>query len=197
MSDPCQKLVQRPAHVCHAQHSGWLTSSVRRLFNNPRRILRGLAGPGDTVVDLGCGPGFFTLFLAEMVGESGHVVAVDIQEEMLARLRVRAEKANLSSRIQPHLAGVDSIGLTGPADFALAFWMVHEVPDRDNFLREVAEIVRQGGRFLLVEPRAHVSKSAFADTLEAAKQAGFVPIAAPRVGLSRATVFERTPRRAV
>jgi len=94
-------------------------------------------------VDLGCGPGFFTLPLAEMVGESGRVIAVDIQEEMLAKLRVRAEKANLASRIEPHLAGPDSIGVGGPdsavsADFALAFYMLHEVPDRDRFMRETA-----------------------------------------------------------
>jgi hypothetical protein len=110
---------------------------------------------------------------------------------MLSRLRVRSDKASLSSRIRPHLAGPDSIGITGPAHFALAFWMVHEVPDRDRFLREVAGVVRQGGRFLLVEPKAHVSKTAFADTVEAAKKAGFSPVAEPHVGLSRAALFER------
>ena len=152
MPDLDDKEPDRTGHVCPAEHSGWLTMWGRKLFNNPRRVLGGLVGSGDTAVDLGCGPGFFTLPLAEMVGESGRVIAVDIQEEMLARLRARAEKADLLRRIQPHLAGTESIGIAGPADFALAFWMVHEVPDRDWFLREVFGILRPDGRFLLVEP---------------------------------------------
>ncbi len=191
MSVPGENLVQRPGHVCPAQHSGWLTSWLRRLFNNPQRILSGLVAPGDVAVDLGCGPGFFTLPLAEMVGESGRVIAVHNQEEMLARLRVRAEKAGLSGRVEPHLAGAEGIGVDGPAGFALAFWMVHEVPDRDRFLREVFALLGPGGRFLLVEPTTHVSKATFAGTLEAARAAGFLPVAEPRVGLSRAALLER------
>ena len=179
------------SHVCPAQHAGWLTSSVRKLGNNPRRILRGLVSKGDTAVDLGAGPGFFTLPLAEMVGENGRVIAVDVQEEMLAQLRVRAEKAGLASRIQLHHSSSDAIGVADRADFALAFYVLHEVPQKDNFLREVQGILREGGRFLLVEPMGHVSKAQFAETVEVAKQAGFVPVAEPRVAFSRVTLFSR------
>jgi ubiquinone/menaquinone biosynthesis C-methylase UbiE len=62
--------------VCPAERSGWLTSSFRRLLQNPERILRGLVQEGQAAVDLGCGPGFFTLPLAQMVGPSGRVMAV-------------------------------------------------------------------------------------------------------------------------
>ena len=178
-------------YVCPAEQAGWLTSSARKLFNNPRRILSGLVSKGDTAVDLGAGPGFFSLPLAEMVGETGRVIAVDIQEEMLAALRLRADKAGLAARIQLHHAGPAEIGVVDHADFALAFWMVHEVPDKDGFLREVFGIVKPGGRFLLVEPMGHVSKGRFAATVELAKQAGFVPLAEPRVGFSRAVLFSR------
>ena len=50
--------------------------------------------------------------------------------------------------------------------------------------------MRQGGRFLLVEPRAHVSKAAFAEIVEAAQKAGFSLISQPRVAFSYATLFE-------
>ena len=179
------------SHVCPAEHAGWLYSPARKLFNNPRRILAGLVRQGDTAVDLGCGPGFFSLPLAELVGEAGRVIAVDIQEEMLATLHLRAEKAGLAGRIQLHHASPAAIGVVDHADFALAFWMVHEVPDKDGFLREVVGIVKPGGRFLLVEPMGHVSKGRFAATVELAKQAGFVPVTEPRVGLSRAVLFGR------
>jgi ubiquinone/menaquinone biosynthesis C-methylase UbiE len=177
--------------VCPAEHSGWLTSSARKLGNNPRRILKGLVSPDQTAVDLGSGPGFFSLPLAEMVGETGRVIAVDVQEEMLAKLRARAQKAGLAPRIQLHRARPDAIGLAERADFALAFYMVHEVPDKESFIREVYGIVKEGGRFLMVEPMGHVSKAQFAQTVELAKQAGFVPAGEPRVAFSRAILFGR------
>jgi ubiquinone/menaquinone biosynthesis C-methylase UbiE len=181
----------RKGHICPADHAGWLTASVRKLGNNPTRILKGLVSEGDTAVDLGCGPGFFSLPLAEMVGETGRVIAVDVQEAMLAKLRLRAEEAGLASRIELHLSSPDAIGIADRADFALAFWMVHEVPDKDGFFREVFGVLREGGRLLLVEPVGHVSKAQFGRTVESAKQAGFVPVAEPRVGFSRAVLLRR------
>jgi ubiquinone/menaquinone biosynthesis C-methylase UbiE len=182
---------QPSGHICPADHAGWLSTSLRKLVNNPRRILKGLVSEGDTAVDLGCGPGFFTLPLAQMVGETGRVIAIDVQEEMLAKLRARAEKARLASRIQLHLTGATSLGVAGPADFALAFYMVHEVPDRERFFRETYGFLKEGGRFLLVEPNMHVSEAEFRRTVEAAGEAGFVVMAQPRIAFSRATLFRR------
>jgi ubiquinone/menaquinone biosynthesis C-methylase UbiE len=182
---------EQKSHICPADQAGWLTASVRKLGNNPRRILKGLVSEGDTAVDLGCGPGFFSLPLAEMVGETGRVIAVDVQEAMLAKLRERAEKAGLATRIQLHHSSPDAIGVAERADFALAFYMLHEVPEKGGFLREAHGILKEGGRFLLVEPMGHVSKAQFAQTVELAKQAGFVPVAEPRVAFSRAALFGR------
>ncbi len=88
------------AHVCPARHAWFLTTPLRRLITNPSGILRGLVHEGDTALDLGCGPGFFTLPLAQMVGDRGKVVAVDLQAEMLQRLKSRAERRGLSARIR-------------------------------------------------------------------------------------------------
>lgn len=178
-------------HVCPAEHAGWLTNPVRKLFNDPGRILKGLVAKGDTAIDLGCGPGYFTLPLAEMVGQTGSVIAVDVQREMLDRVRARTEKAGLLSRIQFHLWLPDGHNTLGPADFALVFWMLHEVPDKPAFLAQVRDSLKQGGEFLLVEPRGHVSKARFAAAVELVQGAGFTPVARPRVGLSRAALFRR------
>ncbi len=171
--------------------AGWLATPPRRLLHDPRRILAGLAAPGETVIDLGCGPGFFTLPLAEMVGPGGRVVAVDLQPAMLERLRLRAEKAGLAGRITLHRCAADGIGELPLADAALAFYMVHEVPDVVRFLGEVGGALRSGGRFLLVEPRGHVSAEAFAATVSLAEAAGLRVVATPRVRLSRTTLFAR------
>ena len=184
----------RPARdVCPAEHAGWLSTPVRRLVTSPRRILRGLVRPGDTAVDLGCGPGFFTLPLAKMVGDGGSVVAVDLQAAMLERVGARAERQGLAARIRLHQCLADSLGLNGErADSALAFLKVHEVPDAARFLEEVRSILRDGAHLLLVEPRGHVGNEAFERTVALAVAAGLKPAGRrPRVAFSRAVLLER------
>jgi ubiquinone/menaquinone biosynthesis C-methylase UbiE len=185
-------------YVCEAKYAGWLTTPVRRLVTDPRRMLRGLAAPGDVVMDVGCGPGYFTLPLAEMVGDVGSVLAVDLQAAMLDKVRMRAQKAGLLQRIRLHRCGPDSLGLedggledAGPLDFALAFWMIHEVPDRAGLLAEVFAALRPGGRLLAVEPKGHVGPDAWSGTLDDAAAAGFAVVGRPRVAFSRAALLER------
>jgi ubiquinone/menaquinone biosynthesis C-methylase UbiE len=182
----------RTDRVCPAAHAGWLATPVRRLAQDPRRILRGLVAAGDTAVDLGCGPGFFTLPLAAMTGEQGTVIAVDLQQEMLDRLRARAERAGLAARIQLHRCRADSLDLDCQADFALAFYMLHEVPDAAAFLRQVRDALRPQGRFLLVEPRGHVSAAEFEASMALAGKAGLSLVSQPRLAFSRAALLQRT-----
>lgn len=177
--------------VCSAEHAGFLSTPLRRLFNNPEKILDGMVKPGQTAADLGCGPGFFTLTLAKLVGDDGCVIAVDLQKQMLDLLMRNAERQRLSSRIRPHQCGADTLGVTEQVDFALAFYMVHEVPDVERFIREIAAIVKPGGHFLLVEPKFHVSAANFARTVEIALSGGFVQVSEPRVFLSRAVLLQR------
>ncbi len=181
--------------VCSADHAGWLSTPARRLVTDPRRVLRGLVGPGDVVMDVGCGPGFFTLPLAEAVGDGGSVIAVDLQPAMLEKVGRRAGKSGLSSRIRLHRCAPDSLRLeevegVGRLDFALAFWMIHEVPSRARLLAEAHDALRPGGRLLAVEPKGHVGSADWAATLEDAATAGFVVAARPRVAFSRAALLE-------
>ncbi len=177
--------------VCSADHAGFLVTPLRRLLHDPRRILAGLIAPGDTAVDYGCGPGFFTLPMAEMVGPDGLVVAVDLQAAMLERLRLRAERAGLAARIRLQQCSANAVGELPPADFALTFFMVHEVPDVSRFLGEVVAALKVGGRLLLVEPRGHVSAADFVATVASAGASGLRPLATPRVRGARTTLFER------
>jgi len=82
------------------------------------------------------------------------------------------------------------IGIPDRVDFALAFYMVHDVPDAEAFLKKVASILKPKGKLLIVEPKIHVSASSFKKTLEAARLAGLKPISEPKIRFSRSMLFQ-------
>ncbi|HET6454234.1 MAG TPA: methyltransferase domain-containing protein [Armatimonadota bacterium] len=177
--------------VCPARRAGVLDNRGRKLLQNPDKILAKLVQPGQRVLDIGCGPGFFSLAMARIVGEEGLVIAADLQQEMLDRLRRHARADGLEPRIQLHRCQTDRIGLDETVDFALVFYMIHEVPDTEAFLREMHCILRSGGGLLLVEPKFHVSASSFRSTVDLACAIGFKATAEPRIFLSRSVLLKR------
>ena len=70
-------------HVCPFWVGYLLLSPLRKLVTNPDRMLRPYVGPACGSLDAGTAMGFFSLPLARLVGESGHVVCVDLQEKMI------------------------------------------------------------------------------------------------------------------
>jgi ubiquinone/menaquinone biosynthesis C-methylase UbiE len=162
-----------------------LVSPLRRWRESPRQLLTGLVRDGMTVIEPGCGMGFFTLDVARLVGPRGRVIALDVQPRMLAGLRRRAAKAGLGERIDARLVGPQRLGLddlAGKADLAVALHVVHEVPDQRAFLTELLTVLRPGGRLFVVEPTGHVTGAEFADTLATAVAVGFRKIEAAAVG---------------
>ena len=141
-------------------------------------------------MDIGCGPGVFTIPMAEMVGEGGKVIAADFQPEMLERVRKKAEKKGLLRRIILHKTELDRIGALEKADFALAFYMVHEVPDRERFFGELRTILKSGGKLMVVEPHIHVLGVEYERTIEAAVNAGFMPLSDVKVAFSGGKLFQ-------
>lgn len=163
----------------------------RHFLHDPRALLGPFVREGMTVADIGCGLGYFSIAMAKMVGDKGSVIAVDLQQEMLDRMRKRAEKAGVASRIRSVLVAEDDIGIKEPVDFVLAFWMVHEVPDIPRFLSQVKSVLKGSGKFLIAEPRMHVPNRKFQETLEYARSAGFQISAAPDIRLSRAVILSK------
>ena len=86
-------------HVCPWWLAQALDNPIRRIIHSPDKILGGYIEPGQTVLDLGCGSGTFTIAMARMVGEAGRVIAVDLQDEMLQLIRQKAVKEGLASRL--------------------------------------------------------------------------------------------------
>lgn len=161
----------------------------RRILQNPERILQEILQPGDNCLDLGCGIGFFAIPMARLVGPSGRVTAVDLQPEMLAGVKRRAEKAGVMSRVRLHLVDSAGLHLEDLFDFVLAFWMMHEVPDQKRMIKEIRGVLRGGGLFLLVEPKWHVKEAVFRRTVGIAKKAGFAQVREPRIFFSHAILM--------
>ncbi|RQW81466.1 MAG: class I SAM-dependent methyltransferase [Methanothrix sp.] len=184
-------MTNEPDRVCPWQCARFLDNWVRRAVHNPAKIIGRYIEKGQTVLDLGCGPGMFSLAMAEMVGEKGTVISVDIQDEMLQILRQKSERAGLRSRVILHKAQPEKIGISEKVDFALAFYMVHEVPDKAGFLREVAAAIKPQGSVLIVEPKFHVSKPSFEETINVAESSGLRLISRPNVLFSRAALLQK------
>jgi ubiquinone/menaquinone biosynthesis C-methylase UbiE len=178
-------------HVCPVSNAGVLDFWLRRRLQNPHRLLSPYVRPGMTVLDLGSGPGFFTMALAELVGASGRVIAVDLQEGMLQRLEAKLKRSGLDGRVSLHRCAATKIGLAESVDFVLAFYVVHEIPDHPGLFQELSSILNSNGSVLVVEPPFHVSRAAFTKTIRDAENAGFRSGKGPGVFLSKSVILKK------
>ena len=178
-----------PEHICPWWMGYLLACPIRRWLQNPEKILSPYITEGMTVLDIGPAMGFFTIPAARMVGKSGKVIAVDVQEKMLKPLVKRAEKAGVADRVVAKLIEPDSIGVSEPVDLCLLFNVVHEVPDAARLFSQIKAILKPSGKVLLAEPGWHVSEEQFQDTLALASNAGLKVIGKPEIGRSRSALL--------
>ena len=133
-----------------------MASPLRRLFESPEKLLGPWVEPGMTILDVGCATGFFSLPLARMTGEKGRVLCVDVEPRMVKGLvAARHEGRPASIASSPSCAGRDDLGLSGhegTVDLAVALHALHELPDIERGLRQIAAVLKPGGRLLVVEP---------------------------------------------
>lgn len=134
--------------------ASWLLRGERERTEMPGKLLDSLKiRPGQQVVDLGAGVGFFSLRLARRVGEKGKVYAVDIQQEMLDRLKQRATSAGVEN-IDAVLGTVKDPRLPeASADLVLMVDVYHELSEPRSVIEKVRRALRKDGRLVLVEYR--------------------------------------------
>lgn len=179
-------------HICPVWIGYLLASPIRKLFQNPDKILEPYVKEGMQVADIGSAMGFFSLPMARMTGEKGRVLCIDIQDAMLKRLEKKAAKAGLSERIQTITATEKSFGLQPyetALDFILAFAVVHETPNPEILFRQSYKALKPEGYLLIAEPGGHVTKEAFDETIGKATRAGFNLIDRPNINRSLTGLF--------
>ena len=180
--------------VCPVELAGGLESRIRKWLQDPQKILAPYVKEGMTVLDAGCGPGFFSTALAGMVGKNGKVLAADLQDGMLQKLAGKIRGTELEERIQLVKCAKDRLNVAGKVDFALAFYMVHEIPDKERFFKEIKSVLSEQGLLLLVEPKLfHVSRHDFEITTHIAENAGFITTPGPRLLLSHSAILKNSP----
>lgn len=139
-----------PAHL--RAYIKRLESPERDTWQRPDDVVAALPLRRDHVVaDLGAGPGYFSLRLARKVGPSGRVFAVDVEPAILSALRERVAGAKLP-QVTPVLGLADD-PLLPPAscDLVLSVAAYHHYPNRPAALRQMARLLRRGGRLALID----------------------------------------------
>lgn len=179
-------------HICPVWVGYFLASPVRKIFQNPVKLLAPYLCRGKKVVDIGPGMGFFSLPMAEMVKPNGKVYCVDLQKEMLEKLEKRAGKKGLSEYIETINCDSESLKLeplSEQIDFALMFAVLHEVPDQEKFMSQVFNAIKPNGRALLSEPKGHVSETDFEKSLHIAEKVGFKLETCPDIARSHSVIM--------
>jgi ubiquinone/menaquinone biosynthesis C-methylase UbiE len=143
-----------------------------------------------TVLEVGCGPGLFSVDMALMVGKSGQVIACDLQEGMLQKVREKIDGTELEARITLHKCEEGKIGVSDHLDFVLLFYVVHEIPNKQGLFDEIRSILKPNGQVLIVEPPFHVSKSAFEETIKKSREVGFIDTDGPNMLFHKTVILK-------
>jgi ubiquinone/menaquinone biosynthesis C-methylase UbiE len=161
----------------------------RRLLLPPRRLTKPFVEPGQTAADLGCGPGYYTLALAEYVGPEGKVYAVDVDEKPVLALEKKARERGFDN-IEAHVSSASGLAFIADAsvDFVLANGLLCAMAPRhhESTVNEIARILKPGGRAYLSVARgpwSHVDGAEWEKILEefrVERRGGRVPLIAHR-----------------
>jgi arsenite methyltransferase len=168
------RLAARLGHAspCPASFSWIVNNPLRRRYMRPILDRVGIRR-GERVLELGPGPGAFSLDAAHRLGESGRLIAVDIQPEMIARLERRAREAGLTN-IEAHTADAHHLPLPDASvDRAFLITVLPEIPDRARALAELCRVLRPGGTLSITEEFLDPDYLFASETIRLVESAGF------------------------
>ncbi len=180
------------AQTMHYTGAEWLIRNEREREERCSLMLTNLGvKPGMTVCDMGCGNGFYSLKLAQMVGPDGEVLAVDIQPEMLELLKQRAARARLANVKPIQGTLIDPKLPDGKVDLILCVDVYHEFSHPEHMLRAMRRSLAPNGLLVLVEFRAEDPEVPIKPLHKMSKAQIMTEL--PANGLRLAKEFDRLP----
>jgi ubiquinone/menaquinone biosynthesis C-methylase UbiE len=143
----------------HLKMISLIHDSSYRLFVNPKRLLvaAGLKAE-QTALEVGCGPGFFTVPAAEIVGKNGHLYSLDINPAAVVHVREKVERSRLTNVEVTQVAAADTGLAAESVDVAFFFGIVHSLKELDPILGEMHRVLRKDG-ILAVQRSSSSEKS--------------------------------------
>jgi len=151
----------------------WLVDNpVRRYYMGPVLDRVGIR-PGERVLELGPGPGTFTVEAARRLGPEGRLVAVDIQPEMIAQVEKRVREAGLAN-VETQVSDAYHLPLDDESvDRAFLVTVLPEIPDRQRALAELRRVLKPDGVLSITEEFLDPDYPLARTTIHWAKEAGF------------------------
>ncbi len=172
------KLISRLA--AHFGHSSPCPAALSWLVDNPirRRYMRPVLDrigirPGERVLEVGPGPGAFTVGAAQQVGAQGRLIAVDIQPEMIAQVEQRVQDAGLIN-VETHVASAHALPLDdGSVDLAFLITVLPEIPDPGRALADLHRVLRADGVLSITEEFSDPDYLFLSETIRLVESSGF------------------------
>ena len=135
-----------------AQWSKTFDDPSRDAWQKPQSVIEVMQiAPGSTVADIGAGTGYFESYLSRAVGPGGHVLALDIEPDMVAYLRDRAAKDQLTNVEAKQVAAGDPGLAPSSVDRILVVDTWHHIANRVDYAARLAVALRHGGEVFVVD----------------------------------------------
>jgi precorrin-6B methylase 2 len=142
------------AHVMGPGGIPWLNRPERESEENPTKCIAALElKPGDVVADLGAGSGYYTFKMAPIVGEKGKILAVEIQDEMIAELKKRIDKNKVANVETVKCTESDPMLPEAGVDIVLMVDVYHEIAFPYEVMTAIRKALKPGGRMVFIEYR--------------------------------------------
>ncbi len=147
------------AQVMSYRGAGWLERPERVKEEEPEKLIKALElKPGMVVADVGAGSGYHTFLLAPLVGDTGKVIASDIQQQMLDLIDAKAKKLKVTNVQTVRGTPTDPKLPANAVDLILMVDVYHEFEFPFEMTEKLVEALRPGGRLVFVEFRLEDDK---------------------------------------
>lgn len=104
---------------------------------------------GETVLDLGSGPGLDCFLAADKVGKNGKVIGIDMTQEMLEKARANATKGNYSN-VEFRIGEIEDLPVAGSSvDVVISNCVINLSPDKESVFKETYRVLKPGGRMMV------------------------------------------------